>query len=127
MAGGQNGRSAETPGDGGRASREDAVREWEALTLNTPCECGHTRKSHHGLSMDAAGSCLECACEEFTRLPPGPVPYEQVMELIDAWRDQVEELYDLLASLRAQLEPPQELRRRRRLPLAPRRSRQHGH
>jgi hypothetical protein len=127
MAGGQDGRLAETPCSGESGPREDAFGEWEALTLKTPCECGHTRKSHRGLRMDAAGSCLECACEEFKRLPPGPLPYEQVIELLHTGLAQAEQLRELLATLRVQLEPEQDRGRRRRIPLAPRRSHQHGH
>jgi hypothetical protein len=127
MAAGQDELLAQEPQDDERAPGEGAIMEWEALTLETPCGCGHTRKSHRGLQMDAAGPCLECSCEEFRRLPPEAVPYEQLIAVVGAGLNQLEQLHELLATLRRQLEPAQDPRRRRRIPLAPGRSRQHGH
>jgi hypothetical protein len=127
MAQGQEDLRAQEPGNDERGRSLHALQAWNTLTLETPCECGHSRKSHRGLQMNAAGPCLECGCEQFKRLSPEPVPYEHVIEAVGAGLAQLEQLHELLATLRRQLEPAEDPRRRRRIALASRRSRQHGH
>jgi hypothetical protein len=72
-------------------------------TLSTMCACGHKRKDHHGLRIEAKGSCLECGCPEFRPPRAGQERYDGV-EKIRAALAQIESAQAIVASLRAQLE-----------------------
>jgi hypothetical protein len=87
----------------GTASAENAAGAQETLTLSTMCACGHSRKDHRGLSIEAKGCCLECGCEEFGPLAAAPESHDATMETIPAALEQVEDLQAIVASLRAQL------------------------
>ena len=87
----------------GIAPAEQAARAQKTLTLGTACVCGHPRKDHRGLSMDAKGPCLECGCEEFTPPCAAPESKDQMAQNVRAALDQVEGLQVIVASLRAQL------------------------
>ena len=88
-------------GDEGLA-REQAPEPEDPLTLATMCACGHRRKDHRGLHMEAKGPCLECDCQEFTRERAEPRSHEQTVEGRAAL-GQVQEAREILASLRALL------------------------
>jgi hypothetical protein len=75
--------------------------EHEALTLGTMCACGHERRDHRGLYMQATGPCLECGCEEFMRASAPPDLHRQEMDKIRAALDQLERLQAVVARLRA--------------------------
>ena len=75
----------------------------EPLTLATMCSCGHTRKHHRGLRMEATGACLECDCEEFMRARAEPGSQQQMTDEIQAALDQLHGVREILASLRARL------------------------
>lgn len=86
-----------------RLAGEELADAQEALTLNTMCACGHTRRDHTGLRMEVNGRCLECGCEVFRRASEAPGPYEQMTERIRAALDQVERLQETVAGPRAQV------------------------
>jgi hypothetical protein len=85
------------------APADEAAQAQETLTLSTMCACGHRRKDHRGLRMEAKGRCLECGCEEFRPPRAAPESHDQTMEKIRAALDQVEDLQAIVASLRVQL------------------------
>jgi hypothetical protein len=103
MAGGPGADQVEQSPVGKRFAREQAARAEEPLTLATFCACGHTRKDHRGLRMEATGPCLECDCEEFRRARAEPQSREQMTDEIHAALDQVQGARETLASLRGLL------------------------
>jgi hypothetical protein len=72
-------------------------------TLSTVCACGHKRKDHHGLRIEAKGSCLECGCQEFGPPRAAQERYDRV-EKIRAALDQIAGVQAIVARLRAQLD-----------------------
>jgi hypothetical protein len=80
-----------------------ATRGAQTPTLSTMCACGHRRKDHHGLRIEAKGSCLECECQEF-RPPRGAHEQDDQVEKIRAALDQIEGVQAIVARLRAQLD-----------------------
>jgi len=86
-----------------RLVREQAVGSADPLTLATMCECGHTRKDHRGLRMEATGPCLECDCEEFRRARARSRSHEQMSNEIHDALDQLHSAREILAGLRALL------------------------
>src|ERR1700688_2043013 len=72
-------------------------------TLSTMCACGHKRKDHHGLRIEAKGSCLECGCPEFRPPRAAQERYDRI-EKSRAALDQIESAQAIVARLRAQLE-----------------------
>jgi hypothetical protein len=91
-------------GDEGLA-REQALEPGDPLTLATMCACGHGRKDHRGLHMEAKGPCLQCDCQEFTRERAQPRSHEQMTD-VRAALGQVQQAREILASLRALLGRP---------------------
>ena len=77
--------------------------EPERLTLGTLCTCGHERRDHRGLQMEARGPCLECRCGEFIQLATAraPGPPEREMERIRAALEQLERLRAAVTRLQA--------------------------
>jgi hypothetical protein len=90
-------------GGPGIAPAEQAAHSQKTLTLSTMCACGHPRKEHHGMRMEAKGPCLQCSCDEFRLPPASPESHDQMIEKIRSALDQVEGLQAIVASLRAQL------------------------
>ncbi|MEA2314384.1 MAG: hypothetical protein QOI03_1076 [Solirubrobacteraceae bacterium] len=90
---------AEAPPAAEQLIAEETAQLPAALTLSTMCVCGHERRDHCGLRMDARGRCLECDCEEFTA-QESP---EQIVENIHAALDQVRSLRTIVARLQIQL------------------------
>ena len=83
-------------------AEEPRAGEREALTLSTMCACGHERRDHRGLYIEAAGPCLECRCEEFVRgAPLAPELDEREMDRIRAAFGQLQRLQGVVARLRA--------------------------
>jgi hypothetical protein len=72
-------------------------------TLSTMCACGHKRKDHRGLRIEAKGSCLECGCPEFRPPRAAQERYDRV-EKIRAALDQIEGAQAIVARLREQLD-----------------------
>jgi hypothetical protein len=87
----------------GVAPAVEAPDPQETLGLTTVCECGHKRKDHRGLRIQAKGPCRECGCEEFRPPSSAPESRDETTERIRAALDQVEGLQAIVASLRAQL------------------------
>jgi hypothetical protein len=87
----------------GPSAPEEATEPQDALTLNTMCVCGHTRREHHGLRMEVTGRCLECDCVEFGRAVQTPESREQMVEKIRAGLAQVERLQEIVAGLPARV------------------------
>jgi hypothetical protein len=87
----------------GVAPAVEAPHPQETLVLSTVCECGHRRKDHRGLRIQAKGPCLECGCEEFRPPRAAREPRDQTTERIRAALDQLEGLQAIVASLRSQL------------------------
>jgi hypothetical protein len=83
--------SAEEPAGGTR----------DRLTLGTLCACGHERRDHRGMQMEARGPCLECRCDEFIPLAAARahVPPEQEIERISAAFEQLERLQAAVTEL----------------------------
>jgi hypothetical protein len=90
---------AEEPSAAEQLVPEETAQVPATLTLSTLCVCGHQRRDHRGLRMEARGRCLECGCEEFTA-QESP---EQIMENIGAALDQVRSLRTIVARLQRQL------------------------
>jgi hypothetical protein len=103
MAGGPGADQVEQSPVETRFAREQAAPAEEPLTLATLCACGHTRKDHQGLRMEATGRCLECSCEEFNCARADPQSREQMTDEIHAALDQLQGARETLASLRALL------------------------
>jgi hypothetical protein len=77
--------------------------EPERLTLGTLCACGHERRDHRGLQMQARGPCLECRCDEFARVAAARAPAapEREMERIRAAFERLERLRAAVTRLQA--------------------------
>jgi hypothetical protein len=75
--------------------------EPERLALGTLCACGHERRDHRGLQMEARGPCLECRCDEFIAAARAPVPPAWEMERIRAAFEQLEGLRAAMTRLQA--------------------------
>jgi hypothetical protein len=84
---------------GTEPAEESPAATWEPLTLSTMCGCGHERRDHRGLHIEATGPCLECRCEEFMRAPIAPELHQQEMERIRAVFDQLERLQAVVARM----------------------------
>jgi hypothetical protein len=89
-------------------AKEQLARDGEAaalqpLTLASMCLCGHARRSHRGLRMEATGPCLECGCQEFSRARAASQPRDQMMKTIRMALEQVRRARELVSSLRALL------------------------
>ncbi len=67
-----------------------------SLTLSTACTCGHPRRDHLGLRMDIGGPCLECDCQEFTRV-------NDTLVRLRAAVAQAERLQETASGIRARL------------------------
>jgi hypothetical protein len=91
----------ERPTGGKQLAREGAAQAHDPLTLDTMCACGHTRKYHRGLRMEAIGPCLECGCEKFRRV--ASPSHDQLVQRVRAALDRVEHMHEIVASLRAEL------------------------
>ena len=87
---------AEDPPGGERSVREEETPGEDALTLSTMCACGHIRKDHGGMRMEACGPCLVCDCDEFR-------PVNETLEKLRALLTQVERLQEIAGSLRGQM------------------------
>ncbi len=72
-----------------------------ALTLDTWCLCGHTRREHTGMRMDAKGRCLECECEEFGQGQAGGDTDEETIARINAAIARVDHLIEAVAAVQA--------------------------
>jgi hypothetical protein len=72
------------------------------ITLDTSCLCGHTRREHMGMRMDAKGRCLECECEEFGETHAAADADEETVARINAAIEQVDRLIEAAAALQAQ-------------------------
>jgi hypothetical protein len=103
MAGGPGADQVEQSQVEKHFAREQTVPAEGPLTLATSCACGHTRKDHQGLRMEATGRCLECSCEGFRRARADPQSREQMTDEIHAALDQLHGAREILASLRALL------------------------
>jgi hypothetical protein len=97
------GHIAEPPSAHEPVAHEEAVRAQESLTLSTMCACGHTRRDHRGLRIEASGPCLECNCGEFTRVADAPESHEQMIDRLHAGLDRVERLQEIVAALGSQV------------------------
>jgi purine nucleoside phosphorylase len=84
-------------------ANESTPGQRAALTLSTMCACGHERRDHRGLYMQATGPCLECRCERFMRAPVAADLFKMEMEMerIRAAFDQLQRLRAVVARLRA--------------------------
>ena len=97
--------TADASAEDGLAS-ERAPDARQALTLTTPCACGHTRRDHRGLRIEVMGSCLECGCEEFRIAEESPDSHEswgsrdQTMRRIRTALERVERLQEMATRLR---------------------------
>jgi hypothetical protein len=102
-------------GENGLA-REQPEQTREPLTLGTMCVCGHARREHRGLRMQATGPCLECDCEQFAREnePAGSdepeaaesdeaaESEEQLLDRIRAALERVERMQETIARMRGE-------------------------
>ena len=102
MAGEPGGDPGGPAPPGRRFTREEAQAS-DHVTLETSCTCGHTRKYHQGLRIEAEGRCLQCGCEQFTRAREARDSSELRMDRIRIGLDQVERVREIVASLRSQL------------------------
>jgi hypothetical protein len=73
-----------------------------AITLDTWCLCGHTRREHMGMRMDAKGRCLECECEEFGQAQAAADTDAETVARINAAIERVDRLIEAAAALQAQ-------------------------
>src|SRR5271165_2036630 len=73
------------------SAAEPQVDRCRAITLDTPCVCGHTRREHMGLRMEAKGRCLDCACQEFDE-PDGAGKTEMMLARINQAIERVDRL-----------------------------------
>ncbi len=72
-----------------------------AITLDTWCLCGHTRREHMGMHMDAKGRCLECECGEFGQAHAAAESDEETVARINAAIERVDRLIEAAAAIRA--------------------------
>ena len=76
-----------------------------ALTLDTSCSCGHPRRAHAGLRMEARDRCLECGCGEFSQAVEGVETSEGTIARINATIERVERLIAAASALLAERRP----------------------
>jgi hypothetical protein len=101
-------RSGEAAASENGVAHEPPAQTREPLTLGTRCACGHTRREHRGLRMEATGPCLECDCEEFAREdeparseePQAAGSDEQLTQRIRAALERVERMQATIARMR---------------------------
>lgn len=63
------------------STAETAANGHDVITLDSSCACGHTRRAHRGLHMDAKGPCLDCECQEFGHAWTGETDEETIARI----------------------------------------------
>jgi hypothetical protein len=87
--------------DGGHDEAPSEPGHRRERTLETVCTCGHPRRDHTGMRMEANGRCLRCACERFMSADDPPSEDEEILQRMRAMIERVESIQSITDAMRS--------------------------